>query len=277
MSSSLLKIGQVHAALRGEFPDLELSKIRYYENQGLVTPQRSKKGYRLYAERDVACLREAIRLADAEGIPLRIIRRRLIEQGLLDDVASAKVVTKSAARTAAAPSVSMTVPSEVRPAAAPRLSVVPTQMATPVTSHDTPVATSAPLVNVPLDAVPDTMGLEEFLDRAGIDATTLATLMAHGIVTPGVRGREQFLRSSDLSVAMTGAVLLRNGADVRLLASLRRIVEREIGIVQDLTAALRSAGRDERETTMVVQATQREVAALREAYLQRELGEFFGR
>ena len=42
-------------------------------------------------------------------------------------------------------------------------------------------------------------------------------------------------------------------------------------------AALRSAGRDERETTLVVQATQREVAALREAYLQRELGEFFGR
>ena len=273
MSSSLLKIGQVHAALRGEFPDLELSKIRYYENQGLVTPQRSKKGYRLYADRDVACLREAIRLADEEGIPLRIIRRRLIEQGLLDDVASAKVVTKSAARTAAAPSVSMTVPSEARPAPTPRLNVVPMVTETPVA----PVTPVAPLVNVPLDAVPETMGLEEFLDRSGIDATTLATLMAHGILTPGVRGREQFLRSSDLSVAETGAVLLRNGADIRLLASLRRIVEREVGIVQDLTAALRSAGRDERETAMVVQATQREVAALREAYLQRELGEFFGR
>ncbi len=63
---------------------MELSKIRYYEDKGLVQPSRSRKGYRLYSERDVACLREAIRLAQEEFVPLRVVRLRLIEQGLLD-------------------------------------------------------------------------------------------------------------------------------------------------------------------------------------------------
>jgi len=56
-----MRIGEVHAQLRKHFPDIELSKIRYYEDKGLVQPSRSRKGYRLYSERDVECLREAIR------------------------------------------------------------------------------------------------------------------------------------------------------------------------------------------------------------------------
>src|ERR1019366_2985106 len=52
-------------------------------DKGLVEPGRSRKGYRLYSERDVDCLREAIRLAQEEFVPLRVVRLRLIEQGLL--------------------------------------------------------------------------------------------------------------------------------------------------------------------------------------------------
>src|SRR5580698_8253069 len=87
MSSNqgVMRIGEVHAQLRKDFPEVELSKIRYYEDKGLVQPSRSRKGYRLYSERDVACLREAIRLAQEEFVPLRVVRLRLIEQGLLSD------------------------------------------------------------------------------------------------------------------------------------------------------------------------------------------------
>ena len=81
-----MRIGEVHTQLRRYFPDIELSKIRYYEDKGLVQPSRSRKGYRLYSERDVECLREAIRLAQEEFVPLRVVRLRLIEQGLLRDV-----------------------------------------------------------------------------------------------------------------------------------------------------------------------------------------------
>ena len=85
-NQGIMRIGEVHAQLRKYFPDIELSKIRYYEDKGLVQPSRSRKGYRLYSERDVECLREAIRLAQEEFVPLRVVRLRLIEQGLLRDV-----------------------------------------------------------------------------------------------------------------------------------------------------------------------------------------------
>ena len=85
-NQGIMRIGEVHAELRKYFPDIELSKIRYYEDKGLVQPSRSRKGYRLYSERDVECLREAIRLAQEEFVPLRVVRLRLIEQGLLKDV-----------------------------------------------------------------------------------------------------------------------------------------------------------------------------------------------
>src|ERR1700733_1208377 len=111
----VMRIGEVHAELRKVFPTVELSKIRYYEDKGLVQPSRSRKGYRLYSERDVECLREAIRLAQEEFVPLRVVRLRLIEQGLLvpPNVTSA---TRQIAREAAPSVVSVPAPPSARPA-----------------------------------------------------------------------------------------------------------------------------------------------------------------
>ncbi len=109
-----MRIGEVHAQLRKIFPDVELSKIRYYEDKGLVQPSRSRKGYRLYSERDVECLTEAIRLAQEEFVPLRVVRLRLIEQGLLSPP-STNSAPRHAAREATAAVVSAPAP-EARPA-----------------------------------------------------------------------------------------------------------------------------------------------------------------
>jgi len=260
---SLLKIGQVHAMLRQQFPGLELSRIRYYETQGLVLPKRSKADYRLYSERDVEALREAIRLADEELVPLKVVRQRLIEQNLIDDVAPIKTVTKQAARTAVRDHVTVEVPAPV--AAEPRLRVV---------ADVTPVAAQPPVALPTLADAPETMGLAEFLDRSGVTAAELNTLIAHGIVVPGVRGRDQFLQSSDLPVAMASATLLRAGGDVRLLSGLRRVVEREIGIVSDLTSSARFATRDEAERASITERGLVAIAALRDAFFQRELRDF---
>jgi len=48
-NQGIMRIGEVHTQLRKYFPDIELSKIRYYEDKGLVQPSRSRKGYRLYS------------------------------------------------------------------------------------------------------------------------------------------------------------------------------------------------------------------------------------
>ena len=122
-NQGVMRIGEVHAQLRKDFPDVELSKIRYYEDKGLVQPSRSRKGYRLYSERDVACLREAIRLAQEEFVPLRVVRLRLIEQGLL----AAPNVTPNArhvARDAAPAVVSAPAPAPAALPPRPVLSVV---------------------------------------------------------------------------------------------------------------------------------------------------------
>ena len=60
-----------------EFADISISKIRYLEDQGLLTPRRTHGGYRLYAREDVERLRTILRLQRDEFLPLRVIREEL--------------------------------------------------------------------------------------------------------------------------------------------------------------------------------------------------------
>ncbi len=70
-------IGAVCKALRQEFPDISISKIRYLEDQKLLAPRRTQGGYRLYAHNDIQRLRTILRLQRDEFLPLRVIRQEL--------------------------------------------------------------------------------------------------------------------------------------------------------------------------------------------------------
>ena len=70
-------IGAVCARLQPEFPDISISKIRYLEDQGLLTPKRTRGGYRLFSEEDVERLETILRLQRDEFLPLRVIRQEL--------------------------------------------------------------------------------------------------------------------------------------------------------------------------------------------------------
>ena len=72
-----MTIGAVTKALKQEFPDISISKIRYLEDQKLLAPRRTPGGYRLYAQSDVARLRTILRLQRDEFLPLRVIRQEL--------------------------------------------------------------------------------------------------------------------------------------------------------------------------------------------------------
>ena len=73
----LLTIGTVCRRLQPEFPDISISKIRYLEDQGLLTPRRTQGGYRLFSEEDVERLETILRLQRDEFLPLRVIRQEL--------------------------------------------------------------------------------------------------------------------------------------------------------------------------------------------------------
>ena len=72
-----MTIGAVCKALAQEFPDISISKIRYLEDQKLLSPRRTPGGYRLYAPTDVQRLRTILRLQRDEFLPLRVIRQEL--------------------------------------------------------------------------------------------------------------------------------------------------------------------------------------------------------
>ena len=76
-AAKALTIGAVCKALGQEFPDISISKIRYLEDQKLVSPRRTPGGYRLYSTDDVARLRTILRLQRDEFLPLRVIRQEL--------------------------------------------------------------------------------------------------------------------------------------------------------------------------------------------------------
>jgi len=74
-------IGAVCARLQPEFTDISISKIRYLEDQGLLTPKRTRGGYRLFSEEDVERLETILRLQRDEFLPLRVIRQELSSGG----------------------------------------------------------------------------------------------------------------------------------------------------------------------------------------------------
>lgn len=72
-----LTIGAVCKILSQEFDDISISKIRYLENQRLLSPRRTQGGYRLYSQSDVERLRTILRMQRDEFLPLRVIRQEL--------------------------------------------------------------------------------------------------------------------------------------------------------------------------------------------------------
>src|SRR5580658_9026482 len=75
------RIGEVVRRLRKEFPDISISKIRFLEDEGLLSPQRTRGGYRLFSEQDLERLVTILRLQRDEFLPLRVIRDELAVPG----------------------------------------------------------------------------------------------------------------------------------------------------------------------------------------------------
>lgn len=74
---SYLSIGQVVNMLRGAYPDLSNSKIRFLEDEGLITPHRTPKGYRQYSKEDVDRLEVILHLQKTRYMPLNVIKQKL--------------------------------------------------------------------------------------------------------------------------------------------------------------------------------------------------------
>lgn len=75
-----MSIGTVLELLRPDFPDVTISKIRFLEAEGLVTPQRAASGYRRFTAYDCARLRFILTAQRDHYLPLKVIRAQLDAQ-----------------------------------------------------------------------------------------------------------------------------------------------------------------------------------------------------
>jgi DNA-binding transcriptional MerR regulator len=109
-SRDYLSIGEVLEAVKADFPDVSISKIRFLESEGLINPERTPSGYRKFFEDDVARLRYILALQRDQFLPLKVIRERLDEvdaNGALPAVAEPTVDTASKGAKAAPTGVQM--------------------------------------------------------------------------------------------------------------------------------------------------------------------------
>ena len=81
--ASYLSIGEVLGLLLEEFPDVTISKIRFLESQGLISPERTASGYRKFYDDDVELLRVILTEQRSNYLPLRVIKDRL-DSGEID-------------------------------------------------------------------------------------------------------------------------------------------------------------------------------------------------
>ena len=79
-SATGMSIGAVLDALRPDFPDVTISKIRFLEAEGLVTPERTASGYRRFTAYDCARLRFVLTAQRDNYLPLKVIKSQLDAQ-----------------------------------------------------------------------------------------------------------------------------------------------------------------------------------------------------
>jgi DNA-binding transcriptional MerR regulator len=143
-----MSIGAVLDLLRPDFPDVTISKIRFLEAEGLVTPERTPSGYRRFTAYDCARLRFVLTAQRDQYLPLKVIKAQLDAQpdGELPHSGSAYGV--------------------------PRLVTVD--------------ASAGDSVSVAQSQV--RLRREDLLTRSGIDEALLNELVKGGIIKPGTAG-----------------------------------------------------------------------------------------
>jgi DNA-binding transcriptional MerR regulator len=205
-------IGAVCKALLQEFPDISISKIRYLEDQKLLTPRRTPGGYRVYTQGDIQRLRTILRLQRDEFLPLRIIRQEL-----------------ASGRTGAEP---------------PPPPSDPDGGATGA-GRDPRIASRRAAVTV---RDPGALySLEDVVEDTGADAKLVRELEEYGVIKGRTRGGTRYFDETEREIVRAVGELARYGVAGRNLRVFRTSADREAALLQQILApALRSRNPERR-------------------------------
>ena len=218
-----MSIGTVLDLLRPDFPDVTISKIRFLEAEGLVTPQRAASGYRRFTAYDCARLRFILTAQRDHYLPLKVIRAELDAQpdGELPAVGS--------------------------PYGVPRLVSVGGSADFADAGSDT-AAVAPPRIR---------LSREDLLDRSGVADDLLSALLKAGVITTGQGG---FFDEHAVVILQCARALSEYGVEPRHLRAFRSAADRQSDLIAQIAGPLvkaDKAGARDRADDLA-----REVAAL---------------
>jgi DNA-binding transcriptional MerR regulator len=218
-----LGIGEVLAKLRGEFPDISVSKIRFLESAGLIAPARAPSGYRKFGVDDVERLRYILTVQRDQYLPLRVIKERL--PGPAEPLPAPPV---PAAPAPASPPTAVA-PTTVAPTTGPPRAVSAATGAPTTGRPAGPVFTGGQAAQ---DAPRPGLTRRELLEAAGITDDQLAELEDFGLV----RRDGRRYGPDALEITRTVLALAAYGVEARHLRGVRVAAERETTLIEQVVA-----------------------------------------
>lgn len=200
-----MSIGAVLDLLRPDFPDVTISKIRFLESEGLVTPQRAASGYRRFTAYDCARLRFILTAQRDHYLPLKVIKAQLDAQpdGEL--------------------------PQSGSPYGIPRL--VPVVGEARAETGPDPAAMAPARVRLSRD---------DLLERSGVDAELLTALLKAGVITTGPGG---FFDEHAVVILQCARALSEYGVEPRHLRAFRSAADRQSDLIAQIAGPLVKAGK----------------------------------
>jgi DNA-binding transcriptional MerR regulator len=198
-----MSIGAVLDLLRPDFPDVTISKIRFLEAEGLVTPQRAASGYRRFTAYDLARLRFILTAQRDQYLPLKVIKAQLDAQpdGELPPAGS--------------------------PYGIPRL--------VPVGDGATAEADSVAVTSGRVR-----LSREDLLERSGVEDDLLTALLKAGVITTGPGG---FFDEHAVVILQCARELAEYGVEPRHLRAFRSAADRQSDLIAQIAGPLVKAGK----------------------------------
>lgn len=212
MAADRRSIGQVLKLLVDEFPDISISKIRFLESEGLLSPERAPSGYRRYSAADVERLRYILDVQKNHYLPLKVIREHL----------------EATDAGQPPPPIDPPAPDRTVPAVAPSPPAGPP---------------GKPTARRPIHIT-----RRELLRISGLSDSALAELERQALVVP--RRGTVFYGRDALTVAVAARKLAAYGMDARHLRALKQAVDREVDLIDQAVSTQTRRGQAARETAL---------------------------
>lgn len=206
-------IGHVVRELSEDFPDLTISKVRFLEGKGLITPERTPAGYRLFSDDQVERLRFILTSQRDRFWPLKVIADALdqMDRGLAVDLDA---------------------PAPGRPAPPPQ-GALPEAAAAGVDAQTFARADASVRVS-----------RAELCRTAGVEPRLVDEMASYGLLQAD---RDGWFTGVDVDIATAVGAFAEYGLEPRHLRMFRLAADREAALVQQTLTAFRPPA-EQRET-----------------------------